>query len=93
MMSGARVTVANALRLPLGMAHRAFKDSDGREWEVGDVVPSQWVGPTLAGGWLAFQSGEDRRRLAPLPLYWAAAPELELRDLLAKAKPVAARTD
>ena len=93
MTSHARVSVANALRVPLGMAHRTFKDSNGREWEVWDVVPSQWVGPTLDGGWLAFQSGEDRRRLAPLPLYWAAAPEPELRDLLAKAKPVAARTD
>lgn len=79
--------------VPLVMAHRTFKDSSGREWEVWDVVPSQWVGPTLDGGWLAFQSGEDRRRLAPLPLYWATAPETELRDLLAKAKPVAARTD
>ena len=64
------------------MAHRTFKDSGGREWEVWDVVPSQWVGPTLDGGWLAFQSGDDRRRLAPLPLYWATAPETELRDLL-----------
>ena len=50
------------------MAHRTFKDSGGRDWEVWDVVPSQWVGPTLDGGWLAFQSGEDRRRLAPLPI-------------------------
>jgi hypothetical protein len=75
------------------MAHRTFKDADGRDWEVWDVVPSQWVGPTLDGGWLAFQSGHDRRRLAPLPLYWATAPEIELRELLARSKPVAVRTE
>ena len=81
------------LEVALRMAHRIFKDTDGRDWEVWDVVPSQWVGPTLDGGWLAFQSGTDRRRLAPLPLYWATAPEIELRELLARAKPVVARPE
>jgi hypothetical protein len=75
------------------MAHRTFKDADGRDWEAWDVVPSKWVGPTLDGGWLAFQSGDDKRRLNPLPLYWATAPETELRELLARAKPVTARTE
>jgi hypothetical protein len=75
------------------MAHRLFKDASGREWEVWDVVPSKWVGPTLDGGWLAFQSGEDRRRLNPLPLYWVSAPEEELRELLGRAKPVSVRPD
>ena len=75
------------------MAHRTFTDADGRQWEVWDVVPSKWVGPTLDGGWLAFQSGNDRRRLSPLPLYGATAPEQELRELLARAKPVSARLE
>jgi hypothetical protein len=75
------------------MAHRTFKDADGRDWEVWDVVPSKWVGPTLDGGWLAFQSGSDRRRLNPLPLYWATAPEDELRELLARAKRVSMQRD
>ena len=56
-------------------------------------MPSKWVGPTLDGGWLAFQSGDDRRRLNPLPLYWASAPEDELREMLARAKPVSHRAD
>ena len=56
-------------------------------------MPSKWVGPTLDGGWLAFQSGADKRRLNPLPLYWATAPEPELRELLSRATPVSARTD
>jgi hypothetical protein len=75
------------------MAHRAFKDASGQSWEVWDVVPSKWVGPTLDGGWLAFQSGDDRRRLSPLPLYWASAPEHELREMLARAKPVSLRLE
>jgi len=75
------------------MAHRTFKDAEGRDWEVWDVVPSKWVGRTLDGGWLAFQSGTDRRRLNLLPLYWATAPETELRELLERAKPVSMRLD
>ena len=75
------------------MAHRSFKDEDGRYWEVWDVVPSKWVGPTLDGGWLAFQCDDERRRLSPLPLYWASAPEDELRELLARAKPVSSRIE
>jgi hypothetical protein len=75
------------------MAHRTFTDADGRAWEVWDVVPSKWVGPTLDGGWLAFQSGGDRRRLSPLPLYWATAPEDELREMLGRAKPVSVRPE
>lgn len=73
------------------MAHRIFRDAQGREWEAWDVVPTKWVGATLEGGWVAFQSGEDKRRLTPVPLYWANAPEDELRDLLLRAKPVTTR--
>lgn len=75
------------------MAHRTFKDDDGREWEAWDVVPNKYVGPTLDGGWLAFQSGAERRRLTPLPLYWVTAPEDELREMLERAKRVASRPD
>lgn len=75
------------------MAHRTFRDANGREWEAWDVVPTKWVGPTLEGGWLAFQSGAERRRLAPLPLYWATAPDEELREMLRRAKPVSPRLE
>ena len=53
------------------MAHRAFKDAEGRDWEVWDVVPSKWVGPTLDGGWLALQSavGRGTEITVRLPLF------------------------
>ena len=70
------------------MAHRTFHDQSGMEWEVWDVIPDKRVSTTLTGGWLAFQTQTERRRLAPLPLYWAKASEEELCDLLERAKAV-----
>ena len=37
--------------------------------------------PRLANGWLAFESGEARRRFAPIPPDWHLLPEDELRKL------------
>ena len=56
-----------------------------------DVMPTSAVGVTLDGGWLTFLAGEDKRRLAPVPLYWLNASEAELTVLLQTAKPVGAR--
>lgn len=44
------------------------------------VVPD-----SLQKGWLAFQSGRDRRRLAPIPGDWQRMTGPELNALLAKA--------
>jgi hypothetical protein len=44
------------------------------------VVPS-----ALQQGWLAFQSGIERRRLAPIPENWTELPEEELILLLGQA--------
>jgi hypothetical protein len=41
------------------------------------VVPDQ-----LQKGWLAFQSGRERRRLAPIPNDWDEMTARELLDLL-----------
>ena len=41
------------------------------------VVPDR-----LQKGWLAFQSGWERRRLAPIPSEWDEMTALELLDLL-----------
>lgn len=73
------------------MAHRTFRDQAGLEWQVWDVMPTSAVGVTLDGGWLTFLAGEDKRRLAPVPLYWLHASEAELTVLLQTAKPVGAR--
>jgi hypothetical protein len=43
------------------------------------------VDPEYRNGWLAFQSGEEWRRLAPVPDSWETLPDAELRVLLIKA--------
>ncbi|HEV7587749.1 MAG TPA: hypothetical protein VGO40_06430 [Longimicrobium sp.] len=45
--------------------------------------------PGLHLGWLVFESGAERRRLAPIPLAWEARPECELERLCERAVPVA----
>jgi hypothetical protein len=37
--------------------------------------------PRLIHGWVAFECGEERRRVAPIPEGWDELPELELRTL------------
>jgi hypothetical protein len=73
------------------MSYRTFTDSRGIEWQVWDVFPSTDVRHTLQGGWLTFQSAQEKRRLAPVPLYWMSANDLELARLLDAAKPVTGR--
>ena len=48
--------------------------------EVRIRVPS-----ALQDGWLAFQSGKDRRRLTPIPERWVTLDDEELVLLLARA--------
>jgi hypothetical protein len=36
-------------------------------------------------GWLAFQAGEERRRLVPIPPNWNTMPEERLRELKDRA--------
>jgi hypothetical protein len=74
------------------MGHRTFEDAQGVEWQVWDTIPSKLVSTTLEGGWLTFLSTEEKRRLSPIPLYWASADDAELRRLLGQAKPVRDRT-
>jgi hypothetical protein len=74
------------------MSYRTFQDASGEEWQAWDVFPSTDVRHTLQGGWLTFQSATEKRRLAPVPLYWVSADEAELRRLLESAKPAPERT-
>ena len=60
--------------------HPAVTDGDGKKAErreVRIVVPA-----ALQQGWLAFQAGEERRRLAPIPENWMALDEAALMALL-----------
>ena len=42
--------------------------------------------PELVHGWLAFISGVERRRVAPIPHEWDALPEEQLRALWRQAE-------
>ena len=76
------------------MAHRTFTDPDGRRWEAWDVHPAG-VEPRrsarinlpaeLRGGWLAFQTGGESRRLAPIPATWPTVSERDLVAMLTRA--------
>jgi hypothetical protein len=43
--------------------------------------------PELAEGWLAFQSDDARRRLAPIPVHWDSLSDEELLKLARQAQP------
>jgi hypothetical protein len=79
------------------MAHRTIVDDQEQVWDVFAVstVASTsrrvLVQAELQSGWLAFQCGEQRRRLAPLPPGWDEMSDTALRDLMAKASPIASR--
>jgi hypothetical protein len=45
----------------------------------------------LAQGWLAFQGGESRRRLAPIPARWEEATDEQLRRWCSEALAVVPR--
>ena len=53
--------------------------------------PRVAVEPEFRKGWLAFQSGADWRRLAPIPDSWDTMPDHELLALLERASATEAR--
>jgi hypothetical protein len=82
------------------MAVREFTDSKDVDWQVWDVTPAHLHPVTrgedymgnLQDGWLAFQSGNDRRRLAaPYPADWITLPLAELEELLRRSAPIVRR--
>lgn len=74
------------------MAARTFTDSAGLTWSVFEVHRASQsagaVSPGLEHGWLAFASGDNRRRLAPFPSSWEASTDAELETLCATARRV-----
>jgi hypothetical protein len=72
------------------MAARTFTDSAGLTWDVFEVRrASQKPGAVSAGlehGWLAFASGEHKRRLAPFPASWESSSDAELEALCEAAR-------
>ena len=82
------------------MASREFTDSSGVVWRVWDVTPThlhpitrgeEYMEP-WAGGWLAFESSNEKRRLvAPYPSRWANFDLKRLEALCRAAAPVGAK--
>jgi hypothetical protein len=83
---------------------RAFTDSTGVEWRVWDILPIS--GPLEAGadvlsgslkntafanGWLCFESDNEKRRLAPIPLGWESSESSMLDHWRQQAAPVTTR--
>jgi hypothetical protein len=79
------------------MAHLEFSDAAGRLWEVWDVRPSisvdgtsppgRLLGEDAEQGWLAFQSGSERRRFYRPPDDWEHFNDAQLSLLLHHAVP------
>jgi hypothetical protein len=70
------------------MPIREFHDAGGTCWQVWATTPMRGnVRPQFAFGWLAFESGAERRRLTPIPSDWAEADDEALCVLLARAAP------
>jgi hypothetical protein len=80
---------------PTIIDRRAGRDRRTGRRPVGDrrqkAEPRVVVEPEFRGGWLAFQSGTEWRRLAPIPDRWENLPDDELLALLARAGALAAR--
>jgi hypothetical protein len=73
----------------MGMGLREFEDGQGERWRVWDTVPARTEGleDTFRAGWLTFDNGVERRRLAPVPRFWAQLPAERLALLLRIAHP------
>jgi hypothetical protein len=67
---------------------RHFCFDNGEECSVFNVPPglSDLVDPDFADGWLCFDRGDERRRLAPIPVDWENLPDGELSQMWARAK-------
>jgi hypothetical protein len=68
------------------MAILEFSDEAGVRWRVWATTPSRGnVRPQFAAGWLAFESGSERRRLAPIPPEWMQADDAGFCAMLAQS--------
>lgn len=77
------------------MAVITFTDTAGTRWDVFQVRRASTkegaVSPGREAGWLAFSSGFERRRFAPVPDAWEQLPAQALEQLCREARPVQPR--
>ena len=74
---------------------RDFTDTEGRRWLVytvgteahGVEASRRYLPDEYRRGWLCFESGERKLRLAPVPEGWAELNDARLCELLAQARP------
>ena len=74
------------------MAYAEFTDRTGRSWRVWHTVPRlaellTALPQDWKGGWLTFECGGDKRRLAPFPAEWETLPASRLELLCRMATP------
>jgi hypothetical protein len=74
------------------MALREFIDAQGRHWRVWETVPARAAGlGEFRDGWLTFDDGAERRRLAPVPEGWPDFTDARLAWLVGVARPSSSR--
>lgn len=83
------------------MAERIFTAPDGTVWQAWSVVPgdhADWpaqarsqLPPSMAEGWLCFESSAGKRRLHPIPPGWEARSDADLWGFCTLADAVRAR--
>ena len=74
-----------------GITQRIFDDIRGKRWRVYPVTPSHPAPERVAlpapfrDGWLVFESSDETRRVAPIPMGWEELTIDQLRLLCFKA--------
>jgi hypothetical protein len=76
--------------------HRRFLDAAGVAWEARAIYPSASAARVrlpepYEGGWLAFESPAEKRRLSPIPDGWVAGSDESLRQWCQAAEVVPRR--
>ena len=78
---------------------REFQDDNGARWIAYPVnstargeLGGRWLPGPYQSGWLVFESGERKLRLAPIPMGWHDMTDGALRKLLATATPTTPTT-
>lgn len=80
--------MASLMQSELFVPVREFSDPEGTRWKIWATYPT--VGGIYSHGfeqgWLTFEAGTQRFRLAPIPARWENADEAKMRLMLKAAK-------
>lgn len=73
-------------RAPMADRRQFIREEEDRRTVIG--VAGLRISPEYQAGWLAFQSGVERRRLAPVPPGWDKLDGPQLEQLCEVARPL-----